>query len=213
MASRGKFISLEGGDGAGKSTQARTLAQRLRAKGIEVVLTREPGGSPLAERLRTALLSEQGRALEPSAQAILFAAARADHVTSVIAPALQKGDWVVCDRFVDSTEAYQGSGGASPSMMALLKRVAVGDMEPDVTFLLDLPPKQAIRRAEQRDALDPFEAEALAVHRARRNAFLEIAARDKERCVVVDAKKSPDEVADTIWATVTSRLLPAPAAA
>lgn len=205
---RGKFITLEGGEGAGKSTQARTLAQRLRAKGRDVLVTREPGGSAFAERLRASLISEKGRALDPSEQAILFAAARGDHVDTVIQPALSDGQWVVCDRFVDSTEAYQGAAGAPPSLMALLKSVAVGDTMPDLTFVLDLPPELGRARAEGRDVLDPFERDSLTVQEARREAFLAIAASNPDRCVVVDATVSQDEIADAIWIVVRERLMP-----
>ncbi|MEO1103117.1 MAG: dTMP kinase [Pseudomonadota bacterium] len=207
MVTRGKFISLEGGDGAGKSTQGRTLAQRLRAKGHEVILTREPGGSPFAERIREEILTEKGSALNATQQAILFAAARADHVTTLIEPALARGNWVVCDRFADSTEAYQGAGGAPAPMMALLKQVAVGDVVPDLTVVLDLAPREGLRRAVARDALDPFEADEMAVQEARRAAFLEIAARNPKRCVLINAARSPDDVAGAIWRVVTERLL------
>lgn len=202
------FITLEGGEGAGKSTQARTLAQRLRAKGRDVLVTREPGGSPWAEKLRAGLISEKGRALDPSEQAILFAAARADHVDTVIKPALRDGQWVVCDRFVDSTDAYQGTAGAPASLMALLRSVAVGDAMPDLTFVLDLPPDIGRERAAGRDALDPFERDSLAVQEARREAFLAIAASSPDRCVVVDATASHDEIADAIWVVVRERLMP-----
>ncbi|WMS42192.1 dTMP kinase [Acuticoccus sp. MNP-M23] len=208
MPIRGKFISLEGGEGAGKSTQARALAQKLRARGKDVLMTREPGGSPWAERLRSALLSDAGQALSPAEQTVMFAAARADHVDTVIEPALAEGRWVVCDRFADSTEAYQGSAGASTEMMALLRAVAAGDLAPDLTFILDLPPEVGRERAEQRDTLDGFEKDTMEVQGRRRNAFLQIAAREPARCVVVDATISQDEVAEAMWRVVHERLLP-----
>lgn len=212
MAVPGKFITFEGGEGGGKSTQARALAQSLRARGLEVVLTREPGGSPWAERLRAALLTEAGRALAPVEQAILFAAARADHMDTVILPALAEGRWVVCDRFADSTEAYQGALGTSPAALELLKTVAVGATQPNLTFVLDLPPEVGLARAAERDVLDPFEADTLAVHEARRAVFLDIAAREPHRCVLVDATAGPDEIGAAIWTVVRERLLGTPAA-
>ncbi len=207
MAVPGKFITLEGGEGGGKSTQARALAQSLRMKGLEVVLTREPGGSPWAERMRKALLTQEGRALAPVEQAIMFAAARADHVDTVILPALAEGRWVVCDRFADSTEAYQGPLGTPAEVLELLKMVAVGPTRPDLTFVLDLPPQVGLARAAEREALDPFEADELAVHEARRAVFLDIAAREPHRCVVVDATAAPDEIGAAIWSVVRERLL------
>jgi len=209
MPIRGRFITLEGGEGAGKSTQARALAQKLRARGKDVLMTREPGGSPWAERLRAALISDAGKALSPVEQAVMFAAARADHVDTLIEPALAEGRWVVCDRFCDSTEAYQGSAGAPDETMSLLRTVAVGQLAPDLTFVLDLPPEVGRTRAEQRSTLDAFEKDGLSVQAARRNAFLKIAAREPARCVVVDATVSQDEVAEAMWAVVRERLLPA----
>ena len=207
MALRGNFITLEGGDGGGKSTQARMIAQRLRAKGKDVLLTREPGGSPWAERLRDALLTPKGRALAPTEQASLFAAARADHVDTVIEPALAAGRWVICDRFCDSTEAYQGSGGASRGFTGLLRTIAVGKTMPDLTLVLDVPPELGRERVTGRDALDPFEADDMATQEARRAAFLEIAERDKERCVVVDASLPWEDVSTAIWRAVVRRLV------
>lgn len=207
MALRGSFITLEGGDGGGKSTQARVIAQRLRAKGKDVLLTREPGGSPWAERLRDALITPKGRALASTEQAILFAAARADHVDTVIEPALAAGRWVICDRFCDSTEAYQGSGGASSGLTDLLRTIAVGRTMPDLTLILDLPPALGRERVMGRDALDPFEADDMAVQEARRAAFLQIAKRDGERCIVVDASLPREDVSTSIWRAVVRRLV------
>ena len=207
MAVPGKFITFEGGEGGGKSTQASALAQGLRARGLEVVLTREPGGSPWAERMRAALLTETGRALAPVEQAIMFAAARADHMDTVIVPALAEGRWVVCDRFADSTEAYQGALGAPPAALELLRMAAVGETRPDLTFLLDLPPEVGLARAAQRETLDPFEADTLAIHEARRAAFLDIAAREPHRCVIVDATAEADEIGAAIWTVVRERFL------
>lgn len=202
----GVFITFEGGEGAGKSTQARRLAERLREAGRAVVLTREPGGSAWAERVREALLRDGGRRLDPTDQAILFAAARADHVETLIAPALAAGKVVICDRFFDSTEAYQGSAGASAGLLALLRAIAAGSLRPDLTLILDLPPRVGLERARGREALDGFEAAELHVHEARRRAFLAIAEREPERCVVVDGTLAQDTLAQRIWTLVRERL-------
>jgi len=202
----GAFITFGGTDGAGKSTQARRLAQRLRVRGREVVLTREPGGSPFAERMRTALLGDAGKALDPSQQAVLFAAARADHVDTVIAPALRDGKVVICDRFFDSTAAYQGSAGVPETLLRALQRVAVGDVVPQLTIILDLPPEEGLKRAERRQALDRFESDALAALEARRAAYLRIAALEPRRCLVVDGTRAPDEIAARVLELVDDRL-------
>lgn len=206
MTTRGRFITLEGGEGAGKSTQAQRLANRLRAKGNEVLLTREPGGTPWAETLRKALISEKGRALSPVEQAVLFTAARADHVDELIAPALAAGKWVVCDRFLDSTEAYQGAGGATRGLTELLAKISVGETMPDLTFILDIDPALGRQRASKRDALDPFEEDSLVIQAERRAAFLSIAQRDKARCIVVNGGVTPQETGLAIWRTVRQRL-------
>jgi len=209
----GKFITLEGGDGAGKSTQIRRLARRLGERGIHVVETREPGGTPTAEAIRKVLLSGKAKSLGPEAEAILFAAARADHVDRLIRPALASGDWVLCDRFFDSTRVYQGAVGGVPEReLDTLERVAVGRSWPDLTFILDLPAEVGLRRINARLAElggepDRFESDALALHEGRRQAFLDIAAKAPERCVVVDASRSEDAVADDVWRTVETRLL------
>jgi dTMP kinase len=202
---RGAFITFEGGEGAGKSTQARRLAQRLRARGGDVVLTREPGGSPFAERLRNALLGESGRTLDATEQAIMFAAARCDHVDTVIAPALEEGRTVICDRFSDSTAAYQGTSGASEEILKALDVVAVGQVKPDLTIILDLPPEEGLRRARSRQVLNLFEEDALSKHEARRAAFLRIAALEPRRCIVLDATRPADDLAARILALVEER--------
>lgn len=209
---RGAFITFEGGEGAGKSTQARRLAQRFRARGRDVVLTREPGGSPFAERLRAALLSDAGGTLTPSQLAVLFAAARADHVATVLAPALAAGGVVICDRFADSMEAYQGTAGAPAELLRALDRVAVDRCTPDLTLILDCPPAVALQRILTRDALDPFERAGTDVQEARRAAFLAIARREPGRCVVLDARLAADALADEVWRTVEARLSAPPVA-
>lgn len=153
--SRGCFIAFEGGEGAGKSTQARMLAEALRSRGTEVRLTREPGGTPGAEAIRRLLLDPPSKGWTPAAEALLFAAARADHVARVIRPALDAGQWVVCDRFVDSSRAYQGGGGGLPDADILeLHRIGSGGLLPDVTFLLTVPPSEALARVARRAAAE-----------------------------------------------------------
>jgi dTMP kinase len=206
----GKFITFEGGEGAGKSTQLRRLAERLSSKGVKVVSTREPGGSPRAERLREMLLAGKAKALGPLGEAILFTAARIDHVDNLIAPALARGEWVLCDRFADSTRAYQGAkGGVEPRLIALLERAALRGLRPDLTIILDLPAKIGMERAGLRRAhgegRDRFESEDLGFHEELRQAFLDIAAAEPDRCCVVNSAAPEDEVADAIWRIVEAR--------
>jgi dTMP kinase len=206
----GKFITFEGGEGAGKSTQVRRLADRLSASGRAVVVTREPGGTPTAESIRRLLLSGLAE-LSADDEAILFAAARADHVERVIRPALTAGSWVLCDRFADSTHAYQGAtGGADEALLSALDRVAVGRTRPDLTLILDLPAEVGLARAGARqgdEAPDRFERDDAGTHEARRQAFLAIAGREPERCIVIDATQDEDTVAEAVWQAVRARLL------
>jgi dTMP kinase len=214
---RGKFITFEGGEGTGKSTQASLLALRLASRGIGVQLTREPGGSPGAEIIRHVLLSGAAKPLGPEAEAMLFAAARDDHVQQTILPALNAGKWVICDRFADSTRVYQGVVGAvDQRFIKALERVSIGDLRPDLTLVLDAPAELGMKRAggRRRGANpDRFEAENIDFHEKLRRAYLDLAAAEKERCVVVDAKAPKKVVAKRIWEAVTSRLEPAPASA
>lgn len=215
---RGTFITLEGGEGVGKSTQVRHLVARLQARGVEVMSTREPGGSPGAEILRDLLLSGMMKSLGAKAEAILFAAARIDHIDHTIAPALAAGTWVICDRFADSTRAYQGTlGGLDSGFLRALERVTIGEKRPDLTLILDLPAEVGLARAAARrgagTASDRFEGEGFAFHAALRDAYLAIAAAEPERCVVVDASQSEQEIAQAIWDTVSHRLLDTPAEA
>ena len=209
---RGRFLTLEGGEGAGKSAQARRLAFALRERGRRVTLTREPGGSPHAEALRQILLSGEAVRFGAGAEALLFSAARIDHIDTTIEPALARGEWVISDRFADSTRAYQGAAGRlDTSFIRRLEQVAVGDRRPDLTLILDLPPEQGLARANARrgaEAADRFEREGLSFHRALRDAFLQIAREEPARCVVVDAGRSEPEVAEAIWATVVERFGP-----
>lgn len=208
---RGRLITLEGGEGAGKSTQIGHLLRRLREAGVDAIATREPGGSEGAEILRKVLLSGVVKPLGPTAEAILFAAARIDHIDKTIEPALAAGAWVVSDRFSDSTRAYQGGAGdLDPRLLRALERVTLGGLRPDLTLILDLPPEEGLLRAARRRApgenLDRFERENLQFHERLRAAFLAIAAQEPERCVVIDASASETKVAEAIWNAVSSRL-------
>ncbi len=202
----GRFITLEGGEGAGKSTQARRLAERLAARGHKVVVTREPGGSPGAEALRKLLLEGESDRWSPISEALLMYAARADHLERTIRPALERGAIVLCDRFFDSTRAYQGAGGgAPPSLIAELERTVVGQTPPDLTLIFDAPVEVGLARAQARNAGEArFEGKGEEFHRRLRAAFLEIAAAEPSRCLVIDATPSVDtveaQVADLVGA-------------
>lgn len=209
---RGAFITLEGGEGAGKSTQAARVAQRLRQVGIEAISTREPGGSPGAEILRQTLLSGLFKPLGPAAEALLFAAARIDHIDATIEPALAAGAFVVSDRFADSTRVYQGAlGGLDPRFVRALERVALGGLRPDLTIILDLPPEEGLARAAARrksgEGADRFESEDIRFHEGLRDAYLEIAALEPSRCVVIDAGRPEAEAARAIWDAISDRIL------
>jgi dTMP kinase len=205
---RGKFITIEGGEGAGKSTQVHRLAERLQAGGLVVVETREPGGSPGAEAIRGLLLAPSDHEWEPATEALLHFAARQEHVTKTISPALARGAWVVSDRFADSTMAYQGYGlGLGAETIEALYELSLGNFRPDLTILLDLSAEEGMDRARSRgDQLDRYETMDIAFHRRLRQGFLDIAARDSERCVVVDASGSIDDVSTQIFDAVKSRL-------
>ncbi|MGD9740861.1 MAG: dTMP kinase [Bauldia sp.] len=205
----GRFITFEGGEGGGKTTQLQHLAARLRALGVDVTTTREPGGTPIAESIRRFLLEGAAKPLGPDAETVLFAAARADHIEKLIRPALASGHWVLCDRFIDSTRAYQGTAGVDPALIRALERVAVWPFWPDLTIILDLPAEIGLRRAAARSGAGPdrFEGDDLGEHQRRRQAFLDIAAAEPERCLVVDATRPEEEVADAIWHAVTDRLV------
>jgi dTMP kinase len=211
-ARRGRFITLEGGEGAGKSRQAQRLADRLASLGIDVVRTREPGGTPHAEELRQVILSGFAAGLGPAGEALLFAAARIDHLDERIAPALTRGAWVVCDRFMDSTRVYQGAAGAlEPVFLRNLEEIVVGEHRPDLTLVLDIPAAEGMARARARrgtQAPDRFEAESVEFHETLRRAFLLVAAAEPRRCVVVDARLPEPEVGEAIWAAVEEHLQP-----
>jgi dTMP kinase len=205
-SSRGRFITFEGGEGSGKSTQIRMLAERLDVAKLRAIVTREPGGSPGAEIIRHLVLSGMGKLLGPDAETLLFAAARDDHVRTVILPALNQGVWVLCDRFFDSTRVYQGQlGHVLPALVNAMQRVTIGDLKPDLTIILDVPVEIGLQRAAVRRgnaAADRFEAEGIQFHRNLREAYRQIAADDPQRCVLIDATADADTVAARIWAAL-----------
>lgn len=205
---RGRFITFEGGEGAGKSTQARLLVEQLQARGISVVLTREPGGSEGAEALRNLLVYGDADRWTPTAETLLMYAGRSDHLTRLIRPALAAGTWVVCDRFSDSTRAYQGAGGGvSETFINAIDAEVVGTDRPDLTLVFDMPVEIGLERAFGRDMFEArFESKGLAFHERLRQAFLDIAERDPHRCALIDAGGALDDVAAQVWATVASRL-------
>ena len=209
---RGKFITFEGGEGTGKSTQAAMLALRLEALGLGVQLTREPGGSPGAEIIRHVLLSGAAKPFGAEVEAMLFAAARDDHVRCTILPALEADKWVICDRFIDSTRVYQGIlGEVDEHVIKRLERVSIGDLTPDLTLILDVPVELGLERVKLRrgEAVpDRFEAENVEFHEKLREAFLTIAKSEPERCAVIDAGGAKEDVARKIWEAVNARLDP-----
>jgi len=209
---RGRFITFEGGEGSGKSSHAKLLAGRLQALGIEVAQTREPGGSLGAEIIRHVVLSGAAKPFGPAAEAILFAAARDDHLEQTIRPALARGAWVICDRFADSTRVYQGTlGEVDANLIRALERIVVGDDKPDLTLVLDVPAEQGLKRAAKRrgaGAVDRFESEAAEYHARLREAFRALAEREPDRCVLIDTTRPRPAVAERIWHEVQSRLHP-----
>ena len=210
---RGHFISLEGGEGTGKSTQSRMLAKRLRGRGIDVVETREPGGSPAAELVRKVLLSGAAKPFGPELEAALFYAARDDHLETLIRPSLEVGTWVITDRFADSTRAYQQATGTLDRRLLLaMERVIVGEDWPDLTIILDLDPELGMTRAGHASSWegvtsDRFEEEDVEFHWKVQDAFRKIARREPRRCVLVDASPGAEDVGEVIWQIVSDRLI------
>lgn len=210
-AQPGRFITLEGGEGAGKSTQIAGLAKRLEDAGIDVISTREPGGAPGADTIRSILVSGDTDRWDPMSEALLNFAARREHLMRTIWPALERGHWVLSDRFADSTMAYQGYGhGIDRDLIAALYRAAVGDFHADMTIMLDLPVAEGLRRANERNGAagageDRYERMDVAFHERLRAGFLAIAAEEPERCVVIDASGDPDNVAALIWSAVSAK--------
>ena len=210
---RGKFITIEGGEGTGKSTQARRLAERLEQAGHSVLVTWEPGGSERAEQIRNFLLSDKAKDIGPFAEAILFSAARDDHLEKAIRPALADGKWVVCDRFSDSTRAYQGTGTLDKKLIQQLEQLVVDETRPDLTLVIDLPADEGLNRAKARAQesgakTDGFESRAITFHDRLRQAFLQIAEAEPDRCAVIDGSGDEESVAAAIWASVEERLAP-----
>jgi len=207
------FISLEGGEGAGKSTQIGMLTNWLEELGLNVCQTREPGGSPEAEEIRDLLVKGEGDRWASMTEALLMTASRAEHVERKIKPALAEGQWVLCDRFFDSSVAYQGAGrGLGMSRVKALQELALGDFKPDLTLILDLPVTVGLGRAKAREGAkleseDRFEQLDQGFHETLRAAYLEIAANEPGRCVVIDADMSPDALQSIIRAIITDRLL------
>jgi dTMP kinase len=196
----GLLITLEGSEGCGKSTQAGDLAERLRAEGHPVTLTREPGGTPLGERLREVLLDPQGRgaSLDPLAEYLLFAAARAAITAEVIKPALERGDIVVCDRYGDSSLAYQGYGrGVNVDRIRAVNELATAGLRPDLTVLLDLPPETGLAR-QRGEPSDRFQQEELDFHRRVREGYLALARDEPDRWLVLDGTLPPSEIGELI---------------
>ncbi len=207
---RGNFITFEGGEGAGKSTQIKRLAERLEKSGQKVLITREPGGSPGAEAVRHVVLSGAAKALGTDVEAILFAAARSDNVEQIIKPALEAGTTVLCDRFMDSSRVYQGvSGGVDAEFILAMEKAVTEGARPDLTLIFDLPPEEGLKRAAQvwaEDGPDRFESEDLSQQKKRRQGFLDIAKGEPERCVVIDASQSLEAVSAAVDAAVDAFL-------
>jgi dTMP kinase len=205
----GRFITFEGGEGAGKSTQVARLVERLRARDLEVVQTREPGGSTGAEEIRGIALNGDAGRWSPMTETMLMYAARSDHLEKTIRPALEAGRWVVCDRFADSSRAYQGAGGGvSADVIEAMDAAVVGETQPDLTLIFDLPVEVGLERAFGRGLFETrFESKGTEFHERLRRRFLEIADEKAERCVVIDAVGDLDAVEARVWAAVEGRLL------
>ncbi len=205
---RGQFITFEGGEGTGKSTQAARLVAALKARGIDVVHTREPGGSPGAEEIRHIALNGDAGRWSPLTETMLMFAARSDHLEKTIRPALAAGRWIVCDRFADSSRAYQGAGGGTPAdLIEALDAAIVGDDQPDLTLVFDLPVEVGLDRALARGAAETrFESKGLEFHQRLRDGFLSISAQYPERCRLIDATGEPDAVTERVWRAVESIL-------
>jgi len=208
MPARGRFITLEGGEGAGKTTLAQALAAALSSRGLECVVTREPGGTPNAEAVRTLLVEGETNRWSPLAETLLLYAARSDHVDRLITPALSRGAWVISDRFADSTRAYQGAAGAVPqARIEAIHAAALGDFEPDLTLIVDLDPDVGLARTEKRgEAATRFERQTLAFHARLRRGFLDIAAANPRRCAVIDGAAAPEDVAAAALEIIAERL-------
>lgn len=210
MAARGRFITLEGGEGVGKSTLAAALEARLSARGVKVVRTREPGGTPGAEAIRRLILNPPAEVTswQPIAETLLFYAARTDHLDKLIRPALDAGSWIICDRFSDSTRAYQAAAGHVPSEhVETLDRICVGETTPDLTLVLDLPLSVARQRMTARAGeKDAIESRVISFHEAVHKAFLDIARANPQRCVVLDAALAAEALASAAMNAIDTHL-------
>lgn len=206
---QGRFITFEGGEGAGKSTQVALLVDRLRARGLDVLRTREPGGSEGAEEIRAIALNGDAGRWSPMTETMLMFAARSDHLDKTIRPALAAGRWVVCDRFADSSRAYQGAGGGTPGeFIESLDAAVVGETQPDLTLIFDLPVEVGLERAFGRGLFETrFESKGVAFHERLRARFLQIAQEKSERCVIIDAVGDIETIEARVWAAVEARLL------
>lgn len=210
---QGRFITFEGGEGVGKSTQVKRLVAALSHRSIEAIRTREPGGTPKAEAVRAFILQGRSEAWGPGAEAVLFAAARLDHVNQLVAPNLDQGRWVISDRFADSTRAYQGlTGGVDVRLIDALEVLALNGHRPDLTIVLDMDPEAAFRRVMEREteaALaatgDRFEKEDLEWHKRLRDAFLAIARNNADRCVIIPANQTEEALAEEVWDVMLRR--------
>lgn len=202
-----RFITFEGGEGAGKSTQAKRLSTALQACGIPVCATREPGGSPGAEQIRALLVEGEPGRWDVLTETLLMFAARADHLVETIRPALAAGRWVICDRFTDSTYAYQGAGrGLDAQTIAAIESASFQSFRPELTFILDVPVETGLSRAGARGVHETrFEHFDVTFHRRLRDFFHALAEREPTRCVLIDSTAPPDEVAGQIWQTVSTR--------
>lgn len=204
---KARFITVEGVEGVGKSTNIAALEELLRERGIEYVRTREPGGTGLAERIRSLLLEDQDGGPAVLSELLLIFAARADHLEKIIAPALEQGKWVICDRFTDATFAYQGGGRGLPrEIIAELESMVQGELRPDFTVILDLEPEIGLARVRRRGKPDRIEREADDFHARVRDCYLEIARREAGRCAVIDASADPDAVREALRAAVADKL-------
>lgn len=204
---RGRFITFEGGEGAGKSTQAKRLAARVERLRLSSLISREPGGTPIGEDIRSIILKD--RPQDPVTELLLFAAARAEHMTSLIRPALDEGMWVICDRFMDSSRVYQGKlYNVESELIRYLEKYTVAPDYPDLTLILDLPPAIGLERAAVRGTLSRYDAERIETHEVLRQGFLEIAEAEPERCVIIDGMLPADDVESAVWQAVVDRLMP-----
>ena len=205
---RGLFLTLEGAEGVGKSTNISFITEYLEQRGIEYVLTREPGGTQLAERIRDLLLAVHEESMSELTELLLVFAARAQHLDKIIEPALATGKWVVCDRFTDATFAYQGAGrGLSMETIDQLQSMVQGDLRPDLTIILDLDPEIGMQRASNRGELDRFEREQQSFFRHVRQGYLDIAQAEPDRCTVIDASKALEDVKRNLLTVIEQRLL------